>query len=351
MNSYDRVKAVLNGKIPDRVPVNLINFICAPREVDFTVKEAFTDAKKFSYAQLKAQDKYGHDMVSLQTGVVGLAHSLGCEIKYFDSTCPVVVERPYKNYKDFIESYCGLKPDELLSTLIETTKLIVKKIGGNVFIRADCEIGPFSLAGEIFGIDKLLMDLIDENKRHEIKDVLNICSDAIIQLSKYLKKAGAHLTGIGDGLSGPDVISPNIYKDVVFNFHKKCGKYFKKIGLDFVLHICGNATSIIEKMVDTNAIALELDYKINSKKCREATLGKCTIIGNLDPSEVMCNGDPELIMSKAKEAIELFGKDGWFILSPGCDLPYNTPEENMFALVEAAKKYGKYPLSFNSCVK
>lgn len=342
MNSYKRVEAVLNGRIPDRVPVNLINFICAPREVGLTVKEAFKDAKKYSYAQLKAQEKYSHDMVSLQTGVVGLAHSLGCEIKYYDTTCPVVVGRPYKCYKDFIESYCGLKPDELLSTLIEATKLVVREIGENVFIRADSELGPFSLAGEIFGLDKLLTDLMDENKRRDIKDVLSICSDAIIKLSKYLKEAGAHLTGIGDSLSGPDVISPNIYKDVVFNFHKQCGDNFKKLGLDFVLHICGNATSIIDKMVDTGAIALELDYKINGKKCRDITLGKCTIIGNLDPSEVMCNGTPELIMSKAKEAIELFGKDGWFILSPGCDLPYETPEENMFALVEVAKKYGKY---------
>jgi uroporphyrinogen-III decarboxylase len=97
-------------------------------------------------------------------------------------------------------------------------------------------------------------------------------------------------------------------------------------------------------MVETGAKALELDYKIDAKKCREATFGKCTLIGTIDPSGVMCLGTPQLVMEKANEAIDIFGKNGWYILGPGCDLPYETPEENIFALVEAAKQYGEYPL-------
>jgi uroporphyrinogen-III decarboxylase len=33
---------------------------------------------------------------------------------------------------------------------------------------------------------------------------------------------------------------------------------------------------------------------------------------------------------------------GGFILSPGCTLPYTTPDENAAALVETAKQYGQY---------
>lgn len=39
MNSNQRVRAVLEGKIPDRIPVCLINFIFVYREAGFSIKE------------------------------------------------------------------------------------------------------------------------------------------------------------------------------------------------------------------------------------------------------------------------------------------------------------------------
>ena len=83
--------------------------------------------------------------------------------------------------------------------------------------------------------------------------------------------------------------------------------------------------------------------KVNARVCREATLEKCTLIGNIDPFGVMCRGiPPGLVIEKAREAIDIFGRQGWYILGPGCDLPYETPEENIFALIESAHKYGTY---------
>ncbi|KPJ66646.1 hypothetical protein AMJ44_08125 [candidate division WOR-1 bacterium DG_54_3] len=342
MNSYQRVKTVLEGGIPDRVPVCLINFICVCREAGFTIKECFLDPEKFAYAHIRAQRKYGHDMVHLQNGVVGIAQSFGCRIEYYDSVCPEVIERPYKSYKKFIEEYNGFKPGELLISLVETTKILVKEIGEDVYLRADSEIGPFGVAGTIFGFETFLMDLLDQHKRSEIETVLQICSDAIITIGREQMKAGAHLTGIGDPFAGPDVISPKMYDAICFQYHKYIFDELKKIGINSYLHCCGDSTPIIDSLMRTGAVALELDYKIDGKKCREATLGKCTLIGNIDPSGVMYHGTPELVIERAREAIELFGAKGWFILGPGCDLPYETPEENIYALGEAAQRYGNY---------
>ena len=127
MNSYERVENVLNGKIPDRVPVCLINFIPVCREAGYTIQECFIDAKKFAYAHIKAQRKYGHDMVHLQNGVVGLAQSLGCKVKYYDTICPEVIERPFKDYKEFISNYHGYKPGELLVSLVKATELVSRE--------------------------------------------------------------------------------------------------------------------------------------------------------------------------------------------------------------------------------
>jgi uroporphyrinogen decarboxylase len=339
MDSKQRVQAVLAGAIPDRTPVCLLNFIVACREAGFSIGECFTDGKKMAQAHLRAQEKYGHDMLHLQNGVVGMAQSFGCTVKYFDTICPEVVERPYADYGQFLDSYRGFQPGELLQALLVATRIICGEIGDSVYIRADSEIGPFGAAGTIFGFEKFLMDLTDPAKGYQLKAVLSILSEAIVELGRLQRQAGAHMTGIGDPLAGPDVISPEMYREVCFPYHRDVVAGFRRSGIAAYIHCCGDATGIIDYLVQTRIDAVELDYKIDGQRCRESTIGQCALIGNLDPSGVLCRGTPEVVQEKAREAIETFGQRGWFILGPGCDLPYETPEENIFALVESAKSY------------
>ena len=113
------------------------------------------------------------------------------------------------------------------------------------------------------------------------------------------------------------------------------------------IHICGNATAIIEDMVKTGSLYFELDYKIDRERVRRMTDGKVTIFGTLDPSGLLCNGTPEEIADKVKEDISLLGQKGWYVLSPGCTLPYSTPFENVRAFVETGRRFGRYHASYS----
>ncbi len=53
----------------------------------------------------------------------------------------------------------------------------------------------------------------------------------------------------------------------------------------------------------------------------------------------MAYGTPELVMEKCNEALENLSDGGGYILGPGCALPPTTPDENIVAMIEAAKKY------------
>ena len=108
------------------------------------------------------------------------------------------------------------------------------------------------------------------------------------------------------------------------------------------LHICGDATRIIEPMVDTGAIFLQVDYKIDHAVCKRAAQGKTTLIGTVDPSAILAMGSIEDVVREARHDLEYLSKGGGFLLSPGCTLPHITPDENVMALVETAKTYGQY---------
>ena len=66
-------------------------------------------------------------------------------------------------------------------------------------------------------------------------------------------------------------------------------------------------------------------------------------MGNVDPSGVMALGTPDQVLAECRRAIEVLGKNGRFILSPGCTLPATTPPENVEAMMEAARTFGQYP--------
>jgi uroporphyrinogen decarboxylase len=69
---------------------------------------------------------------------------------------------------------------------------------------------------------------------------------------------------------------------------------------------------------------------------------KMSLMGNLQTTGVMLKGSARDVEDAAKKAIDDAGKDGGFLLSTGDQCGRDTPEENIFKLVETAKTYGKY---------
>lgn len=64
--------------------------------------------------------------------------------------------------------------------------------------------------------------------------------------------------------------------------------------------------------------------------------------GNLHTTEVMLRGRPEDVVAAARKAIDDAAAGGRFILSTGDQCGRDTPDENIFALLEVAKSYGRY---------
>jgi uroporphyrinogen decarboxylase len=64
--------------------------------------------------------------------------------------------------------------------------------------------------------------------------------------------------------------------------------------------------------------------------------------GNLNTFEFMLRATPEQVEEKAKHLIDDCAADGGFILSTGDQCGRDTPDANLFKLVEVAREYGRY---------
>jgi len=69
---------------------------------------------------------------------------------------------------------------------------------------------------------------------------------------------------------------------------------------------------------------------------------KIVLKGNLHTTDVMLNGTVDNVVTAAKQAIDDAAGGGRFILSTGDQCGRDTPLENLEALVETARTYGRY---------
>jgi uroporphyrinogen decarboxylase len=355
MTSIERVEIVLRGGIPDRVPTDLHNFMMTAQASGMPFPEYFRNGEAMAEGQMNAWREFGHDVLILENGTAALAEACGCEVEYMTETAPVAHGPAIKSLDDLDKL---VVPDPYkthpLNENLKATRIVAQELGKKAFIMGRADQGPFSLASMLLGMDVFLYQLALSQRRRlgqgeentdlakKLHRLLEFSLEVTTRYAYAQIEQGAHITSIGESLSGPDVCSPKTYKEYEWGYAKRLVDRLKEGKIRLAYHICGNATAIVNDMTATGATVLELDYKCDLAKIKQATLGKTTILGVIDPSEVLARGTPEVVRQTTKEALEILAPGGGLILGPGCALPPKTPPANIHAMIETAHRYGRY---------
>jgi len=82
-------------------------------------------------------------------------------------------------------------------------------------------------------------------------------------------------------------------------------------------------------MAHSGADIIDVDWMVPLAEARELVGPNITLCGNFDPVGVLLQGSPEDVAKAARQCIKAGGDK--FILMPGCEVPPDTPEENIRA--------------------
>jgi uroporphyrinogen decarboxylase len=344
MTAVERCRIVLEGGVPDRVPVGLLNFMPAAAMAGMTLREYCTDGTAMAEAHIAAWQRYGHDLIDLENGVAALASAVGCTVDFEEDTSPPWVTAPAL---ERIEDIDQLRPidvetDGMLPEMVKATRLISERLGDGAFLLAEADQGPFSLATQILGAEEMLIATMEPGKEELVRQLLAYTTEQVITYGRALIDAGAHLTGMGDSIAGPDVCSPDVYRRFALPYERQVVETLAAEGKTISLHICGNTALIADDMVESGSALLAIDFKTDRDIIKNATRGRTAIMGTVDPSAVMTRGTPDEVRAAARADMHALAGGGGFILAPGCALPYSAPEENIRALVETAQGEGRY---------
>lgn len=151
------------------------------------------------------------------------------------------------------------------------------------------------------------------------------------------------------GASGSLVFqSPTIFRELALPVLKYVTELAYDMGIPTHVHSCGPERELVRMAAEETQLTIIDPLEIPPMgDCDLAELkrlygSKITLKGNLHTTKVMLHGSVDDVVAASKRAIDDAASGGGFVLSTGDQCGRDTPDENLHAMVETARTYGRY---------
>lgn len=313
----------------DRIPVMPIMTHPGIELIGKKVIDAVKDGQTHYEAVMALRKRFPQSVAS--TTIMDLsmeAEAFGANIVFDDNEVPTVSGRMLESAADVealqIPSLDTKRvPEYLKANRLAAAELDVPLFGG-------C-IGPFSLAGRLYDMTELMMAMYIEPETANL--LLDKCTQFILEYCKQIKASGSAGVVMAEPAAG--LLSNDDCQAYSSRFVKTIVDAVQDDNFVVMLHNCGNTGQCTKAMIETGAAALHFGNAIDMAQVLEEVPADIAVSGNINPVEIMKFGTPQQVEDVAKQLIKLVDKHNNFILSTGCDVPPETPFENIESLFNA----------------
>ncbi|MHA1993963.1 MAG: uroporphyrinogen decarboxylase family protein [Candidatus Hodarchaeales archaeon] len=305
--------------------------IHAGRLKGYTASEILQDKAKFLECLLEVKKTYYPDGMPVIFDLQVEAEILGCNLRWSDKAPPMVIDHPCSEEMIVLEKIPE-RHEGRLPIIIEVMKSLKKEIGTQVALFG-LVCGPLTLASHLRGTN-FYIDLIT-NPQYAV-EMLSYTSQVTKVMSEYYFEAGMDIIAVVDPVVSQ--ISPTMFNEFLSKKFSDIFSHIKSQDVYSSFFVCGDATKNLDSMCKTNPDSIFVDENIDMVHAYDI-LSKHKIIlgGNIPLATTMLFGTQQ---DNMKYVVDLFEKIGTenLIIAPGCDMPYDTPVENVVGVIEAVQK-------------
>jgi len=145
------------------------------------------------------------------------------------------------------------------------------------------------------------------------------------------------------------VVSPEMYRRLIKPRQAKAFAYIhERTEAPLMYHTCGSVYDIMEDLIEIGVDALNpvqtTAARMEPERLKGEFRDRISFWGGIDSHRVLPWGTKEEVKEEVHEVIHTLGPGGGYVLNSVHNIQPNVPLENLFAMFEAAKKYGRYPL-------
>ncbi len=195
-------------------------------------------------------------------------------------------------------------------------------------------IGPYSLAGRLFDMTELMMACYDEPET--VSELLEKCTEFITKYISAFKAAGADGVIIAEPVAG--LLSPQLCAEFSTRFVRRIIEDAGDDEFVVVYHNCGNIMPLAADLVTMGADIYHFGNSVELSEIIPLFPSDTVVMGNLDPI-LFRNSDADTIKAKTTEILNKCSQYPNFMMSSGCDIPYDAKWENLDAYFAEVKEF------------
>ena len=206
----------------------------------------------------------------------------------------------------------------------------------------------FLWATEMYGMDNLLVDMaLEPEFVDELLD--KICENQIAVAKNALRMGAEFVVDTDDyGSTHAPIISPEMFNKFCKSKITKFADAIHAAGGRMIKHSDGNINPLLADIVDCHIDALhsiDPTAHMNLAEVKAKYGDKITLFGNIDCGNLLTFGTEEDVYEAVKNAIKVAGPGGGYVVASSNTIPQTAKPENVQAIIDATRKYGKYPLN------
>jgi uroporphyrinogen-III decarboxylase len=341
MNGMERLAAAANGTEADRIPIicNLLDQ--GARELGMPLEEYYSDGANVAEGQLRLRRKYGYDNLWGLFYVGKEAELLGCERMIFSNEGPPNVGHMVIKNLDDIDKL--VVPDSIadhpaFAEELRCLEILRREEGGRYPICAYVT-ASMTLPAMLMGMEKWL-PLLLSGPADPREELLARCHEFFVKEVAAYREAGADVVIYSNPFGSTDFVPDRFFTEQSLPWIKKD---IEAVGKEGMVYYCGSSrfNQVIDKV--WRATGLEtwylspLDDVAEGKQEINGRGLCCGVINDIK----MIDWSPDQVRQEVKRLIEA-GKPGGRFLFGTLLMPYNIPEENIFAMMDAALEFGSW---------
>lgn len=338
MTTMDHIRACINLKVPERLPVFCLSQEFDARYCGLTYAQYIRDAETVVRVQLRVIQDFGWDWAWLHLDDTLEFEPLGVGVRGGENVVPATT-----HYLPFDrQTLLGLRvPNPRTAARMP---LLLEAIAGVREARGDqtCVTGrvaaPFSAVTLIFGMEATYLMAMDDPAL--LRDALRFAEEQAISWGLAQIEAGAHAIWLGDCNASTHLMSPAMYEELALEPCKHVSDAFKEAGALVFLHNSEDRLDGLRVQALTEPSALSSGPGIDRREVAEAFAGKVCTLGNIDPIGMLQEAPPEAVAKETERQVRLM-RVGGMILNSGECVPREAKEANLRAMHDTARQVWK----------
>jgi uroporphyrinogen decarboxylase len=298
-----------------------------------SVKDAVVNSQDQLEAVLALHERFNTQVMLTAMDLSAEAEAFGCQIRMSDDEIPTVIGRKVTTDVEIDSLPIPSAGDGRTTVHLQTAEKLatlsnrVPVLGGT--------IGPFSLAGRLFGVSEAMeLSLIDPDLLEVLlKKVTLFLTDYILAF-RATSVDGVIMAEPAAGLLSPRGLSRFSSAYIKQIIEQTCSEDFTVL-----LHNCGAKLVHLPKILESGAEIFHFGAPMDIGQAIQQVDREVILGGNLDPTSIFYSGNAVEVAAQTKALMQLTKGYRNFIVSSGCDIPPHTPVENLDAFYQTVREF------------